>query len=626
MRQESDERPDEDGDGKAEVFPELRGVTEARRSPPAPLSRLGFVSIVLGLFVLPLSTICCWMLDDWSAAWSRFNAPLHQPRRLTVEPPPPTKWAGRHWNDLTAEERREVLAPVRERLEEVRQARRETVERAEQLARGGDTQEAVDRLEISARLYQLLRDEGSASLSKRRPLLPHDLRGIPSDDELAGGPLLLQLGRAAILYRAGRYAEAEQDAREVEDAASGAIGPVYDLASKALLLRLLAVAAQGRLEEAEQSARSAVERWPDGPSPRIALSVLLESGGKVGAAERQVREAERRVPIENRTMRAGLLAELCRMNLRLGNVEEAERFGRAAVEADPDSLPARLNLAAVLLGTGRTGEAEAEMVAAADAHPEDAQPIANLSGVRLEQGEPRAAEALARTAVRLAPWSPQASLALAQSLYFQDRQEDAVQELRRTLDESLDASPADATLRMLVARRIAYLALVLAELGSGPVYEDRERVAALAAEAAEFPPADHVRDVWLAEAFELTGEYGAAERVARRATAAAPDRPEPWRQLGRALLGLKDYSGGAEAFGGCWGTSPTTRRRASSGPSPIWTRAVKSRRWRISGRFWPARRAGSAGTTGGRRPSNWRSCCWTAARWNRLGPTIPWSC
>ena len=137
---------------------------------------------------------------------------------------------------------------------------------------------------------------------------------------------------------------------------------------------------------------------------------------------------------------------------------------------------------------------------------------------------------------------------LAQSLYFQNRGEDAVQELGRVLDELTGLTPADATFRMRVARRTAYLALVLAELGAGPVDEDRERVAALAAEAAEFPPADHVRDVWLAEALELTGEYGAAERVARRAIAAAPDRPEPWRQLGRALLGLKDYRGGSEAF------------------------------------------------------------------------------
>ena len=365
-----------------------------------------FVSIgaLLVLFLLPLPAVCYFTIDASPASWSHTGAGEHQPRKLVVEPhpateEPPTKWVGRHWDSLTAEERREVLAPVRERLEEVRQARRETVERAEQLARGGDTQKAIDLLQdltpydASERLRQLLSDRGPGH-PERRPLLPHDLRGIPSDDELAGGPPLLQLGRAAILYRAGRYAEAEQDAREVEDAASATFDPPHELFAQARLLRVLAVAAQNRLGEAEGLARSAVERHPDKVSLRMTLAVLMESGGNVDGAERQTREAERLVPAENRTVRAGLLADLCRMNLRLGNVEEAERFGRAAVEADPDSLPARLNLAAVLLGMGRTGEAEAEMVAAADAHPQDAQPAANLSGVRLEQGEPKAAEAL----------------------------------------------------------------------------------------------------------------------------------------------------------------------------------------------------------------------------------------
>lgn len=177
----------------------------------------------------------------------------------------------------------------------------------------------------------------------------------------------------------------------------------------------------------------ALMRRGDIPGARAALDQALE----VDPGARDAREF------------AGLLAA------RVGDTEAVITHNRALLEADPDSLPARVNLATALAGAGRReeavaliagrpepklrrlagflhqeegrlAEAIADYEAVVAAHPDDFQIWNNLGIVRLAANDPKGAAVAFDHAVRLnsdlVPLYLNLSEALGQAGRMRDRQ------------------------------------------------------------------------------------------------------------------------------------------------------------------------------------------------------------
>ncbi len=107
----------------------------------------------------------------------------------------------------------------------------------------------------------------------------------------------------------------------------------------------------------------------------------------------------------------------------------AERFYRQAIEADPASAAARMNLGIVLHGNGDTAAAAENHQLAVNLDPRSAHAHYNLALARLELGDIPGAEAGFREALRLRPEFPEAWVGLADAIESAGRDQEALEAL-----------------------------------------------------------------------------------------------------------------------------------------------------------------------------------------------------
>ena len=116
-----------------------------------------------------------------------------------------------------------------------------------------------------------------------------------------------------------------------------------------------------------------------------------------------------------------------------GEAASAERLFRKALDIDPESASARMNLGIVLQGRGDSMAAAAEHARAVALDPSHAHAHYNLGLAHLELGDYPSAECGFREALRLRPEFPEAWVALADALESIGRDGDALAALESAI-------------------------------------------------------------------------------------------------------------------------------------------------------------------------------------------------
>ncbi len=200
----------------------------------------------------------------------------------------------------------------------------------------------------------------------------------------------------------------------------------------------LALANDGRFEEALPRFRKALEIWPGYASARNNLGMALVHLGRTGEAEPYLREALRLKP--ELPMAHYFLGVILSGR---GDLEQAMSHFRESIRLDPSlSLP-RNQMGMILIRLGRPDEAIPFLREAVRLAPAEPTAHSNLGTALARRGEIDEAILQFREAIRNRPEFPQAERSLGLALLRAGRIDDAIVHLR----EAVRLDPGDAGAR-----------------------------------------------------------------------------------------------------------------------------------------------------------------------------------
>jgi len=288
------------------------------------------------------------------------------------------------------------------------------------------------------------------------------------------------MGDLALLMNAGRYAELEQQSRQLLERHPDA-GIVWQLLGIALRMQakdplpalqravtLLpddagvhnnlgnALGQHGRLQDAAASYRRALALKPEFAEAHNNLGYVLRGLGQLDDALASYRRALRIKPDY-----AEAHHNLGDALLRLGRLDDAVAAYRRALALSPDFVEAHNNLGNALLELGRLDEATASYRRMLAARPDFAEAHSNLGTALRLAGQPSEAEASCRRALAIDP-KLAASLAVLAELSADQGRFTAAEELfRRAIaiePETAEAWVGISRLRKLTANDAAWVA------------------------------------------------------------------------------------------------------------------------------------------------------------------------
>jgi len=262
--------------------------------------------------------------------------------------------------------------------------------------------------------------------------------------------------------------------------------------------------AGGALGEAYDQLRIAFELSPEEPGVRLWLGIVLND---LGRGEQALEVLEPARAAEPRS--AWVQLECGRAQRALGRTSEAERTFRAALDAYPELVRARLLLVQVLIdqGAARAEEALGSLQPLLEARPVLASAVLREAEVLTLLGREAEAEACLRGAVA----DPAVRLALCRRLAADHRTAEAWEVGSPLVGETNDVG--GRTLLAQVARRAGEPLTALQLLGA-VLLED---------------PTDETALAELTELLEDADDL--AERVVSRRLASKPGDADTWREL-----------------------------------------------------------------------------------------------
>lgn len=239
------------------------------------------------------------------------------------------------------------------------------------------------------------------------------------------------LAEADAFHRAGRLHEAEQAGRRAIQA-----DPANALGHNFLGLVL---AAQGKPDEAIAWFQSAVERNPDDAQAHNNLGVTFERLGRLDEAATSFRRA-----VQLRPDYAEAHNNLGVALGKLGHHDEAVACCRRALELKPDNVDAHNSLGVALERQEKLDEAAACFRQVVKRKPDDAEAHSNLAAILDRQDRLDEAMASLERALALNPNSPEAHVNLGMVLERQGQMDPAITSFRRAIE--LDPNGAQAHL------------------------------------------------------------------------------------------------------------------------------------------------------------------------------------
>lgn len=214
-----------------------------------------------------------------------------------------------------------------------------------------------------------------------------------------------------------------------------------------------------------------------------------------------------------------------------GDLEGAEGAYRSLLSANPDQVPALVNLAALLASRGRLAEGLRHLERAAALRPDFDAIHGNLGQLALALGEPAAAEAHLRTALGLAPGNA----------VYRARLGDALARLGRH-GEAAACYRAALAIRPGDGRLLAALGIALRRHGA-----TEEAVEAFREACAHEPKLASAHN-GLGLALHDLCAFGEAEASFRRALELAPALAEIHGNLGNSLRAQGRFEAALEAY------------------------------------------------------------------------------
>jgi len=229
--------------------------------------------------------------------------------------------------------------------------------------------------------------------------------GIYLADGKLNLPFLLQ--SADVLYSSGDYALARNIYK--------AIGASGDKTSIALLGTARCYEAEGKLEEARINYEESIAYHPT-PEAYKALTSLLIRQKKDQQAAEVIERALHHRQLDN-PIRYELHKTAGNCWGRLGQIKEAERHYRKALEIQPSADEIRTNLGALYLQGNRVPEAERHFNDALASNPKSHQALCGLGSCALAEGNKLAAHAWFARALQIELKNPTAIFHLVKCAY-----------------------------------------------------------------------------------------------------------------------------------------------------------------------------------------------------------------
>ncbi len=223
-------------------------------------------------------------------------------------------------------------------------------------------------------------------------------------------------------------------------------GPEADEQARACNRGGIALAQQGRFDEAVASFQQALQLRPDYIDAHNNLGNVLMFQGRLEEAVSSYQRALQRLPADSVSYRAGLFSHLCNALRQQGKLNEALAYGRRALELQPDFAKAHNNLGNVLQEQGRLDEAEACYRRALMLDPNYVDAHYNLALAARDQGKLADSIACSRRALELKPDYAEAHNILGLALHQQGRLEESLACYRRALELKPDYADAHSSL------------------------------------------------------------------------------------------------------------------------------------------------------------------------------------
>jgi tetratricopeptide (TPR) repeat protein len=170
-------------------------------------------------------------------------------------------------------------------------------------------------------------------------------------DDAGAAEVQTLVDRADALNDRGAYRDGLRAAQDAVAIAAGD-GPAWTAMGWAL-------ENLGRLDEAEQAYRAAVQNDPGQPWAMVGLATVLEKTDRAGEAEDIYRSIAERAA-QRGHMGPDLLEIVGWSCFKAGNLDDALALYRDALEIEPHRTAARFDLALALLAAGREDEALSE--------------------------------------------------------------------------------------------------------------------------------------------------------------------------------------------------------------------------------------------------------------------------
>lgn len=342
--------------------------------------------------------------------------------------------------------------------------------------------------------------------------------------------------------------------------------------------------AQGRLGQAEMYLASAVAAVPDNAMARQLLAEArlrqAKPGDALDALAPAIASAESGAPAD-----ANLLALAARASVAAGKPAQGVEYLQRNVQAQPQNMDARLNLAAGYLAAGMPDKALAELERAGSDAPGESEASKTLSDAqalrreylavlaRFNQGDPTGAVKHAAAVADASPNNPSLQ-ALASSAFAMQGQFDRA---RKYAQAVLKLRPDDASayvalgridlqqgqsesaaenFRIALARQpgniTAAVALAMVDFAARRYDASIETIDA----ALKRAPASLELLVLKGEVLVAKGDLQTAEQLARTAVESAPESGAAQALLGRVLTLRGQYAQAVEALTRAAGAAP----------------------------------------------------------------------